>query len=149
MTEPAEVHRAAPDDAPVCAAIKNAWIDATGWMPRVHTRDSVEAHYRDVVYADREVYVTGAPADAYLALSEDHFVTSLSCAEPGSGRGKTLLDYAKGLRPRLALWTFVANTGARRFYLREGFRQVERSDGDNEEGLPDILFAWDSRGTVT
>jgi hypothetical protein len=32
---------------------------------------------------------------------------------------------------------------AQRFYLRQGFHEVERTDGSrNEEGAPDILYAW-------
>ena len=90
------------------------------------------------------VFVIGNPVSAYIALSEDHFITSLYCAQPGAGRGKALLDYAKGLRPRLSLWTFVANTGARRFYVRESFVELRRTAGENEENLPDLLYRWDA-----
>jgi predicted N-acetyltransferase YhbS len=48
----------------------------------------------------------------------------------GQGVGSTLLALAKRERPDgLRLWTFVSNLGARRFYLRHGFREVERTDG--------------------
>ena len=40
------------------------------------------------------------------------------------------------------LWTFVANAPARRFYAREGFVEVRRTGGENEEGLPDVLLKW-------
>jgi hypothetical protein len=40
------------------------------------------------------------------------------------------------------LWTFVANAGARRFYAREGFVEARRTEGENEEGLPDVLLTW-------
>ena len=44
---------------------------------------------------------------------------------------------------RLWLWTFQANLGAQRFYLREGFAEVRRTDGaGNDEGLPDIQYHW-------
>ena len=32
----AEIRRAGLPEAEACAAILNAWIDATPWMPRVH-----------------------------------------------------------------------------------------------------------------
>ena len=86
----------------------------------------------------------GRPPTAYIAMSENNFVTSLFCASPGQGHGKRLLDHAKAHRSKLQLWTFVANTGAQRFYSREGFTEVERSDGDNEEKLPDILYRWEA-----
>ena len=44
--------------------------------------------------------------------------------------------------PLRQLWTFAANTGARRFYERHGFVATRRTDGDNEEGAPDILYVW-------
>ncbi|MEM7439722.1 MAG: GNAT family N-acetyltransferase [Pseudomonadota bacterium] len=131
-------------DALACAAILNAWVDATDWMPRVHPPEDVEQHYSDFVFKKREVFVIGCPPTAYIALSDDNFVTSLFCAKPGHGQGKRLLDHAKTLRPQIKLWTFVANTGARRFYEREGFAEAERSNGDNEEKLPDILFRWEA-----
>ena len=55
-------------------------------------------------------------------------VTSLFVARTGQGLGKALLDRAKAGRDRLQLWTFVANDGARRFYRREGFRELGRTD---------------------
>lgn len=62
----------------------------------------------------------------------------------GLGIGRALLDGAKDRSDRLKLWTFQANHGAQRFYLREGFREIRRSDGaDNDEGLPDIQYLWE------
>lgn len=61
----------------------------------------------------------------------------------GAGIGEVLLAQAKRLRPRgLQLWTFQSNTGARRFYERHGFVAVEQTDGDNEEGAPDVRYEW-------
>ncbi|QEW21846.1 putative acetyltransferase [Marinibacterium anthonyi] len=61
----------------------------------------------------------------------------------GQGIGAALLGLAKSESPRLRLWTFQANTGAQRFYLREGFGELCRTDGDgNDEGLPDIQYLW-------
>jgi ribosomal protein S18 acetylase RimI-like enzyme len=62
----------------------------------------------------------------------------------GDGIGAQLLEIAKRERPgHLRLWTFVSNTGAQRFYERNGFKEVERTDGTrNEERAPDIQYAW-------
>jgi GNAT superfamily N-acetyltransferase len=139
---------ATPADAPPIAAIVNRWIDATDWVPRVDSPGVVEAHLREEVLARQTCWVAvhGGPICGFLALdAEDCLVTSLylSPAVRGGGVGKALLDQAKAECPQgLGLWTFVANTGARRFYEREGFREVARTDGDNDEGLPDILLRW-------
>lgn len=142
----ATIRPATPADAPACAAILNAWIDETPWMPRVHPHEDVERHYRDFVFQKRKVTVAEGDAPVgYLALDrEEGFITSffLKPEARGRGVGKRLLDDAKVGAEMLQLWTFVANEGARGFYEREGFAEVDRSDGDNEEGLPDILYRW-------
>jgi len=64
-------------------------------------------------------------------------------ARTGQGIGSALVDHAKAVGTgELQLWTFAANTGAQRFYERHGFREVTRTDGDNEEGAPDIQYRW-------
>jgi GNAT superfamily N-acetyltransferase len=62
----------------------------------------------------------------------------------GRGIGAGLVNVAKRQRPAgLRLWTFASNTGAKRFYERHGFAEIDRTDGwDNEEGAPDILYGW-------
>ncbi len=138
------LRRGVPDDAPACAAILNAWIDDRDWMPRVHTPEEVEAFYKDFVFVHREVWVSGVPVDGFMALDpEANMVTALYVARSGEGIGRRLLDHAKAGRSALELWTFVANEGARRFYAREGFREVRQTPGDNEEGLPDVLLRWE------
>lgn len=58
-----------------------------------------------------------------------------------AGLGSRLLDVAKTVYLEgLDLWTFAANTGARRFYERHGFVATESTEGDNEEGSPDVRY---------
>lgn len=136
-----------------CAAIFNEWVDETSWMPRVHSRQDVESYYQTTAFQEQSVFVArheqaDAPGvDGFISLSDDSFVTALYLARQSrrSGIGKALLDYAKTRQPGgLSLWAFVANQDARRFYEREGFSEQRCTEGDNEEGLPDVLFAWQS-----
>ncbi|MEM7644050.1 MAG: GNAT family N-acetyltransferase [Pseudomonadota bacterium] len=139
------IRQATPADAPACAAILNAWIDATPWMPRVHPPEDVLRHYRETVLPTRRVWVAGHPVCGFLALDEgDGMITALYLAAPARGRGlgRSLLDGAKGTARRLALWTFQANDGAQRFYAANGFRATAHTDSDNEEGLPDLRYDW-------
>jgi putative acetyltransferase len=63
----------------------------------------------------------------------------------GQGLGTRLLALACATHPRLELWTFQRNAGARRFYERHGFLAVRETDGaGNEEREPDVLYAWTS-----
>jgi ribosomal protein S18 acetylase RimI-like enzyme len=60
------------------------------------------------------------------------------------GIGKALLWQAMNTYSPLRLWTFQKNAVAIRFYLAQGFREIERTDGSrNEEREPDILLAWE------
>jgi GNAT superfamily N-acetyltransferase len=127
---------------PICADILNAWIDATDWMPRMHPPEDVQRHYRDFVFKNRDTFVSDGPVLGYVSLDADNYVTALYASVPGQGVGQRLLAHAKSLRPSLRLWTFVANRDARRFYEREGFVETDRTDGDNEEKLPDVLYQW-------
>lgn len=62
----------------------------------------------------------------------------------GRGLGRRLLDVAQQRYPGgLQLWTFVANTGARRFFERHGFVVEETGDGrGNAERAPDVRYRW-------
>lgn len=68
------------------------------------------------------------------------------------GLGRRLLAAAageidrRGWTPRLHLWVFEANTGARRFYERHGGRAVERVMYDASDGgaYPAWCYAWDA-----
>lgn len=145
MSSNSDIRPARLEDIPACAAIKNAWIDGTDWMPRVHAASDLERHYREEVFPNRKVTVIGTPVAGFLTLDDRNGeVTSLFVEEAkrSQGHGTALLEEAKEGRRDLTLWTFVVNEGARRFYARAGFREVEWSEGDNEEGLPDVRMAW-------
>ncbi len=140
---------AVPGDADACAAVFNAWVDATKWMPRVHTPHAVARHYREHVLGVCEVTVAapapGGRVGGFLAVDGEGLVAGFYLAPEARGRGvgTRLLEAAKGRRPEgLTLWTFVANEGARRFYARQGFVEIGRTAGENEEGLADVLLAW-------
>lgn len=144
MTELMSIRAATPQDAPMTAAIKSAWIDDSDWLTRLKSRDEIEQSHRDRLIPNHEVHVIGTPVAGYIALDDENFVTSLFCEPQGAGLGRAMLDHAKARRPYLQLWSFEANTGACRFYEREGFVQVGRAEDESEEKLPDILYRWEA-----
>jgi GNAT superfamily N-acetyltransferase len=134
-------------DAAACAAIINGWVDATPWMPRVHSAKEIERRFGSHVMAVCRVCVAevDAAVAGFVAVDGEGFVAGLFVAEAARGRGigTALIEAAKAARPEgLTLWTFVANTGARRFYAGRGFVEEGGTDGENDEGLPDLRLDW-------
>jgi GNAT superfamily N-acetyltransferase len=145
MRSEVEVRCGGAGELAACAAIQNAWIDATEWMVRVHPAGDMLRHYREDLLPTCALLVAGRGPDGFAFVGPDGEIPAFYVAEGarGAGLGAALMGAAKALRPGgLTLWTFEANAGARRFYAREGFREVGRTPGANEEGLPDVLLAW-------
>ena len=148
-----QLRNARSTDAGKIGEILHRFEVETPWMPKQHSGAEAVAFCGAMI--DRGwvtvAYESAAdvPHDApqvlgFLARDGAEicalYVTSEVC---GQGIGKRLLDVAKGAEARLTLWTFQANAGAQRFYLREGFTEQQRSDGArNDEGLPDIEYLW-------
>jgi GNAT superfamily N-acetyltransferase len=113
----------------------------------VHSPVEVLNWVRSVVLPQRETWVAcaGDVVVGVLVLHDD--VIDQLYVRPsrtGQGVGARLLALAERLRPDgLELWTFQSNVGARRFYARHGFTEVELTDGSgNEERQPDVRLAW-------
>jgi len=139
------LRKARSTDAGKTGAIMSEFIDTTDWMPRIHTRAEDIGFCASMIdrgwmtIAERDGDVVG-----FLARNGSKVnALYVANAAQGSGFGKALLDGAKAGREALELWTFQANAGARRFYLREGFREVRTTEGQaNDEGLPDVFLQW-------
>jgi GNAT superfamily N-acetyltransferase len=78
------------------------------------------------------------------------WITQMAVDPPcvGIGIGSLLLQHAfRKCRLPIRLFTFQANSGARRFYERHGFRPILLSDGQaNEERCPDVLYEFTGVG---
>nr|WP_254436209.1 GNAT family N-acetyltransferase [Ruegeria arenilitoris] len=121
------------------------------WMPELHSRAETIAFCGWMIDQN---WVTVAETDAgvvgFLALkgTEIHslYLTPAVC---GRGIGQCLLEQAKSDQAELSLYAFQANRGACRFYERNGFAEVARSDGSgNDENLPDIKYVWHRERTA-
>lgn len=133
-------------DAGKTGAILSEFIDTTDWMPRIHTRaEDIRFCGMMIDAGDVTVAEVDGTVRGFLAM-RDADLNSLYVAgyAQGLGVGKALLDHAKDGADTLELWTFQANAGARRFYAREGFAEVELTDGaGNDEKLPDVRLVWE------
>nr|WP_254438011.1 GNAT family N-acetyltransferase [Ruegeria arenilitoris] len=121
------------------------------WMPELHSCAETIAFCGRMI---DQGWVTVAEADdgviGFLALNGDDIHSLyLTSAARGQGVGQRLLQHAKSRRAQLSLFAFQANLGAQRFYERNGFAEVARSDGaGNDENLPDIKYVWRREGVA-
>ncbi|MGR3494436.1 N-acetyltransferase family protein [Citreimonas sp.] len=131
-------------DAGAVGAILSEFIDTTDWMPRVHTRAQDLAHAAMLI---ERGWVTVADAGHVVGFiaRDGAEIHALYITGPSRGRGVGARVRSAALaRPsRLGLWTFAANDRAQRFYERAGFRPAGGTQGDNDEGLPDIRYLWE------
>jgi chorismate mutase/GNAT superfamily N-acetyltransferase len=151
---------AGPDDVP---AIARVFLDARAaavpaMPPPVHTPEEVHAYHHERLAAGEELWVAEAETDpraraepqvvGYCHVVGD-WLDALYVApgRTGQGAGAAMLDLVKSLRPDgFALWVFVSNEPARRFYRRHGLVELEATDGSgNEERSPDLRMAWPGR----
>ena len=114
--------------------------------PPIHADDDVRAWFATTVLPERETWVIeDEGAVVALMVLEPGWIDQLY-VEPmytGRGLGSRLVDLAKELNADgLDLWTFQANAGAKRFYERHTFVAVDTTEGDNEEGAPDVRYHW-------
>ena len=121
-----------------------ASLNAFDWMPVLHTPKEDLFFVRDILLTNQQVTVAeaGGRIVGFIAVSGEWVEQLyLDPAWTGQGIGSRLLAHANSGMVVVKLHCFQANSGARRFYERHGFRAEAFGDGSaNEEGLPDILY---------
>lgn len=152
------IRPATPGDAAVLGAILSDWIDATPWMPRLHTRDEDRRFVAGMIGAGRVHLAETAGPVGFVALSaagqdadggqgaaiREIDALYVAAGARGRGIGRALVAVAQDGAGRVELWTFRANTCARGFYAGLGFAEIGRTDGEaNAERLPDLRLAWE------
>ncbi|PBB16406.1 GNAT family N-acetyltransferase [Mesorhizobium sp. WSM4313] len=144
--EPSDIllRPAIASDAPAIAITMRASLDTLSWMPLLHTPEEDLFFIRDILLPNQQVTVAdaGGRIVGFIAIGGEWIdQLYLDPAWTGQGIGTRLLAQATGGMSLIKLYCFQANTGARRFYERHGFRAEAFGDGStNEEGLPDILY---------
>ena len=138
---------AVADDADAIAGVFSPSLRLLAFLPDLHTVAEDRAFIADVIFRDCDVTVAERHGWIVSFLARDDRQIRLLHTHPdfiGQGAGALLLGAAKqsGV-PALELWCFQANTLARRFYERHGFRAIAFTDGQgNEEKMPDVRYRW-------
>ncbi len=147
MSQQIAIRKARSQDMAQCAAIFNEWVDETEWMPRLHSSEEVVQYYKDEIYPNHRTLVAGTAAlvTGFATLTDDGFISQfyLRPKYRRLGIGSLLMRNAKTeLGENAKLYCFQANTAALNFYDNHGFKEINRTDGDNEEKLADVLLEW-------
>ena len=103
---------------------------------------------REVVFPRRSIRIAQVGDEIVGFAARDgawleHLYVKPSLDRQGHRARAARRDRGRGadVTPVLRLYTFECNTGARRFYERNGFTAVEFGDGStNEEREPDIRY---------
>lgn len=139
------IRRAEAQDAQAMGQVLSDWIDATPWMPRLHTHDE-DAGFCARLVKTADVWVAEASGGLGFVARKGDSIDAFYLA-PGlrrQGWGRALLEVAQSDRSRLTLWAFQANTPAIAFYQACGFVVVERTDGQAcDEKIPDLRMLWE------
>ena len=125
------IRAARSTDAGKLGAMISGALAANTWKPKLHSEAEDIAHMGDLIARGWvRVCVSAGEVAGFLAR-EDERIQSLYVRDTSQnmGIGTFLLNETQGLMTRLELWTFQANKGARRFYERHGFEELERTDG--------------------
>jgi putative acetyltransferase len=115
------------------------------YLPDLHTAQEDRDYFASVLFPGGDIWVADVAGEivGYCA-SPPGWVQHLYVhpAYQHRGIGSALLAKAIEGNKDVQLWTFVRNERARAFYAHHGFREVSRTDGDNEEKEPDVLMRW-------
>jgi GNAT superfamily N-acetyltransferase len=134
-------------DAAAIARVLSPSFRLLSFLPMLHTEEEDRWFIENVVLKECAVSVAERDAEIVAFLAQQGEEVRMLYTHPdfiGTGAGSLLLDGAKrsGVAA-LELWCFQANTHARRFYERRGFKAIRFTDGqDNEEKSPDVRYRW-------
>lgn len=143
------IRRAHLDESEACADLMwRVRQQSLGSIPQGrHPLDDMRTWMRDVVMTRQEVWVAERAGSlvGLLVLGRPDWIEHLyvDASATGQGLGARFVALARAELPGpIQLWTFQSNLGAGRFYERQGFEAVEWTDGDNEEGAPDVRYVF-------
>lgn len=132
-------------DVNATAKILGDWCEETPYIPPLHTREEDQGFMQKVIET-QDVLVAEITGDIQGFIARDQTEIGQFYLAPearGQGIGTALMAEMMDRSDQLWLWCFQANTGARRFYERQGFAVDHMTDGaGNEENLPDIRYVW-------
>lgn len=110
------------------------------WWSAEATRPAIDAGRMTVAEVDGEVVgvASAGPHEGQLVLWKLYVLPGHQGEGIGTALLEAVLDGVRGRYPVVRLAYLDGNDGARRFYARHGFTEVERERGSG--GLPDSIW---------
>jgi len=148
--EPYMIRPNRPDDLETLLGI---WLEASCRAHDFVERGFWEARLDDMrnLYlpaAQTWVYERDGTVVGFVSLLDDILAAIfVAPTEQGHGIGSALLEHAKGLRERLSLTVYAANSASIAFYHRHGF-QIAGEQLDAHTGHPEWVMTWQRQASV-
>jgi GNAT superfamily N-acetyltransferase len=145
MTE-VTLRAAGTADTPAITEVFLAARRGMTYLPHLHTDDETARFLFDLVrLAQVQVAVRDGAIVGFAAVRGswlEHL--NVHPRAQNEGIGTRLIGWAKQTSPtELDLWVFQRNRRARALYAAHGWRDIAQTDGDNEEGQPDVHMRWE------
>lgn len=139
-----------PDDLETLLGI---WLEASSRAHDFVERGFWEARLDDMrnLYlpaAQTWIYERDGTVVGFVSLLDDVLAAIfVAPTEQGHGIGSALFEHAKGLRERLSLTVYAANSASIAFYRRHGF-QIAGEQLDAHTGHPEWVMTWQRQASV-
>ena len=118
-------------------------LEAHGFIRQGYWRGCLDSVSDAISAAEVYTALSGSEIVGFIGLNEGHIEGIFVDGEHRSkGVGKSLIDFAKELYPKLSLCVYEKNERAVDFYRREGFWPV-RKKPDISTGETEILMRWE------
>ncbi len=118
-------------------------LEAHGFIRQDYWRGCLDSVSDEISAAEVYTALSGSEIVGFIGLNEGHIEGIFVDGEHRSkGVGKSLIDFAKELYPKLSLCVYEKNERAVDFYRREGFWPV-RKKPDISTGETEILMRWE------
>ena len=116
------------------------------YLPTLYSREETLWWISNIVLKETDVHIAEINNESvgFLAKNGD-IIEHLYIHPKYQNRkiGQFLLNICMDLESKLELWVFQKNTGAIRFYEKNGFKLIEQTNGSrNEEKVPDARYGW-------
>ena len=140
-----ELRPARLTDADQVGKILSAFTDEYSWISRVHSLQELIESATDMI--ERNWVTIGQKNGTFVGFSalNHQIIHSLYLLKSmrRQGFGSAFIKQMKKENSRLIAWTFEANQHATQFYLKNGFMEIDRNNGEgNDEKLPEIQLEW-------